>query len=94
LVTDEAVRKERKPGIIEGRDGVIKTVVKGCSDGKVMGKSDKKKKSAQNFINESEPENRFQDYKKISCRGVKKGCLNDLSSFEGDPPSHEDEKDR
>jgi len=59
LVTCEVIRKERKPSIVEGRMSVIKTVVKGCSDGKAMENRIKKKERAQGFSNESEPENRF-----------------------------------
>ena len=94
LIPYQIIRKERKACIVESGYGMVKCFVKAGSHRKIPGKPDEEKEGSKGFRDEGEPEDRLGNDDEIPSGGVKEGRLDNLSSLEGDPPAHQNEKDR
>jgi hypothetical protein len=73
---------------------MINGLIKGFAQRKILSKPNKQEEGSGGFEDEGKPENRFEDEKKISSRGMEKGRLNDLPPLKRDSTSHDDEENR
>ena len=73
---------------------MINGLIKSFSKRKILSKPNKQEEGPEGFEDEGEPENRFEDEKEISSRGMEKGRLNDLPPLERNSTSHDDEENR